>query len=161
MKFRYSWSSGQGDWFNTYGTLDVFNLINFMRNRENIPISLLNKIEKDIDIFTGEELDLLSQYYNYYCSSIKIPHNFRYGYSQADYINFADDWAEELENAEMEYNDNLIIKFENFVRKFFSELNNIFEEEGYNFLYNASEEEIEDLCEANDYMFLEDGTLFN
>ena len=136
-------------------------MINLMRNRENIPILLLNKIEKDIDIFTSEELDILSQYYNHYCSRIEIPHNFRYCYSQANYINFADDWTEELENAKIEYNDNLIIKFENFVRKFFSELNNIFEEEGYNFLYNASEEEIEDLCEANEYMFLEDGTLFN
>ena len=161
LKVQYSLSSCQGDGFNTYGTLDVFNLINLMRNRENIPILLLNKIEKDIDIFTSEELDILSQYYNHYCSRIEIPHNFRYCYSQANYINFADDWTEELENAKIEYNDNLIIKFENFVRKFFSELNNIFEEEGYNFLYNASEEEIEDLCEANEYMFLEDGTLFN
>lgn len=161
LKIQYSLSSCQGDGFNTYGTLDVFNLINLMRNKEKLPFSLLNKIEKDVDIFTSEELDLLSQYYNYYCSSIKIPHNFRYCYSQADYINFSDDWAEELENAEMEYNDNLIIKFENFVRKFFSKLNNMFEEEGYDFLYNVSDEEIEDWCEANEYMFLEDGTLFN
>ena len=161
LKIQYSLSSCQGDGFNTYGTLDVFNLINLMRNKEKLPFSLLNKIEKDIDIFTSEELDLLSQYYNYYCSSIKIPHNFRYCYSQADYINFADDWAEELENAEMEYNDNLIIKFENFVRKFFSELNNMFEEEGYDFLYNVSDEEIKDWCEANEYTFLKNGTLFN
>ena len=161
LKIQYSLSSCQGDGFNTYGTLDVFNLINLMRNKEKLPFSLLNKIEKDIDIFTSEELDLLSQYYNYYCSSIKIPHNFRYCYSQADYINFANDWAEELENAEMEYNDNLIIKFENFVRKFFSKLNNMFEKEGYDFLYNVSDEEIEDWCEANEYMFLENGTLFN
>ena len=161
LRVQYSLSYCQGDGFNTYGTLDVFNLINLMRNKEKLPFSLLNKIEKDIDIFTSEELDLLSQYYNYYCSSIKIPHNFRYCYSQADYINFSDDWIEELENAKIKYNDNLIIKFENFVRKFFSELNNMFEEEGYNFLYNVSEEEIEDWCEANEYMFFEDGTLFN
>ena len=161
LKIQYSLSSCQGDGFNTYGTLDVFNLINLMRNKEKLPFSLLNKIEKDIEIFTSEELDLLSQYYNYYCSSIKIPHNFRQCYSQADYINFSDDWIEELENAKIEYNDNLIIKFENFVRKFFSKLNNMFEEEGYNFLYNASEEEIEDWCEFNEYMFLENGTLFN
>ena len=161
LKIQYSLSSCQGDGFNTYGTLDVFNLINLMRNKEKLPFSLLNKIEKDIDTFTSEELDLLSQYYNYYCSSIKIPHNFRYCYSQADYINFSDDWIEELENAKIEYNDNLIIKFENFVRKFFSKLNNMFEEEGYNFLYNVSEEEIKDWCEANEYMFLENGTLFN
>ena len=45
---QYSLSSCQGNGFNTYGTLDVFNLINLMRNRENIPILLLNKIEKDI-----------------------------------------------------------------------------------------------------------------
>ena len=161
LKVQYSLSSCQGDGFNIYGTLDVFNMINLMRNKEKLPISLLNEIEKDIDAFTNKELDMISQYYNYYCSSIKIPHNFRYCYSQADYINFADDWAEELENAEMEYNDNLIIKFENFVRKFFSKLNDMFEEEGYEFLYNVSDEETEDWCEVNEYMFLEDGTLFN
>ena len=161
LKIQYSLSSCQGDGFNTYGTLDVFNLINLMRNKEKLPCSLLNKVEKDMDVFTSEELDILLQYYNYYCSSIKIPHNFRYCYSQADYINFADDWIEELENAKIEYNDNLIIKFENFIREFFSKLNDMFEEEGYEFLYNVSEEEIEDWCEVNEYMFLEDGTLFN
>ena len=161
LKVQYSLSSCQGDGFNTYGTLDVFNLINLMRNRENIFIPFLNKIENDIDIFTSEELDILSQYYNYSCSSIKIPQNLRYCYSMSDYINFSDDWIEELENAKIEYNDELIIKFENFVRKFFSELNSLFEEAGYNFLYNASEKEIEDWCKANEYMFLEDGTLFN
>ena len=161
LKVQYSLSSCQGDGFNIYGTLDVFNMINLMRNKEKLPISLLNEIKKDVDTFTSEELDLLSQYYNYYCSSIKIPNNFRYCYSQADYINFSDDWIEELENAKIEYNDELIIKFENFVRKFFSELNSLFEEAGYNFLYNVSEEEMEDWCESNEYMFREDGTLFN
>ena len=161
LKVQYSLSSCQGDGFNIYGTLDVFNMINLMRNREKLPISLLNEIEKDIDAFTSEELDLLSQYYNYYCSSIKIPHNFRYCYSQSDYIDFADDWKDQLENAEMEYNENIIIKFEDFVKNFFSELNSMFEKDGYEFLYNASEEEIEDWCEVNEYMFLENGTLFN
>lgn len=161
LKVQYSLGYCQGDGFNIYGTLDVFNIIKMMRNKEKLPISLLNEIEKDIDTFTNEELDMISQYYNYYCNSIEIPHNFRYCYSQADYINFADDWVEELENSEIEYNYDLIIKFEDFVREFFSELNNMFEKDGYEFLYNVSEEEIENWCEANEYMFLEDGTIFN
>ena len=161
LKVQYSLSYCQGDGFNTYGTLDVFNLINLMRNKEKLPFSLLNKIEKDIDAFTNKELDMISQYYNYYCSSIKIPYNTHYCYSQSDYIDFADDWVEELANAEMEYNYDLIIQFEDFVKNFFSELNSMFEKEGYNFLYNVSEKEIKGWCEANKYMFLEDGTLFN
>ena len=161
LKIQYSLSSCQGDGFNTYGTLDVFNLINLMRNREKLPISLLNEIEKDIDAFTNEELEMISQYYNYYCSSIKIPYNTHYCYSQSDYIDFADDWKDQLENAEMEYNENVIIKFEDFVKNFFSELNSMFEKDGYEFLYNVSEEEIEDWCEANEYMFLENGIIFN
>ena len=161
LKIQYSLSSCQGDGFNTYGTLDVFNLINLMRNREKLPISLLNEIEKDIDAFTNEELEMISQYYNYYCSSIKIPYNTHYCYSQSDYIDFADDWKDQLENAEMEYNENVIIKFEDFVKNFFSELNSMFEKDGYEFLYNVSEEEIEDWCEANEYMFLKNGIIFN
>lgn len=161
LKVQYSLSYCQGDGFNTYGKLDVFNVINLIRNREKLPISLLNKVEKDMDSFTNKELDMISQYYNYYCSSIKIPHDPMYCYSKAYYIDFADDWKEQLENAEMEYNENVIIKFEYFVRMFFSELNSMFENDGYEFLYNVSEEEIEDWCEANEYMFLENGTLFN
>ena len=161
LKVQYSLSSCQGDGLNIYGILDVFNLINLMKNRETLPFALLKKVEKNMDVFTNEELDILSQYYNYYCNSIEIPCNFRYCCSQADYINFADDWTEELENAQIEYNNDLIIKFEKFVRKFFSKFNNMFEKAGYDFLYNASEEEIEDWCEANEYMFLENGTLFN
>lgn len=161
LKVQYSLSSCQGDGFNIYGTLDVFNMINLIRNREKLPISLLNEIEKDIDAFTNEELEMISQYYNYYCSSIKIPYNTHYCYSQSDYIDFADDWKDQLENAEMEYNENIIIKFEDFVKNFFSELNSMFEKDGYEFLYNVSEEEIEDWCEANEYMFLENGIIFN
>lgn len=161
LKVQYSLSSCQGDGLNIYGTLDVFNLINLMKNRETLPFALLKKVEKNMDVFTNEELDILSQYYNYYCNSIEIPRNFRYCCSQADYINFADYWTEELENAQIEYNNDLIVKFEKFVRKFFSKFNNMFEKAGYDFLYNVSEEEIEDWCEANEYMFLENGTLFN
>ena len=161
LKVQYSLSSCQGDGFNIYGTLDVFNMINLIRNREKLPISLLNEIEKDIDAFTNEELEMISQYYNYYCSSIKIPYNTHYCYSQSDYIDFADDWKDQLENAEMEYNENIIIKFEDFVKNFFSELNSMFKKDGYEFLYNVSEEEIEDWCEANEYMFLENGIIFN
>ena len=62
LKVQYSLSSCQGDGFNIYGTLDVFNMINLIRNKEKLPISRLNKIEKDVDTFTSEELDLLSQY---------------------------------------------------------------------------------------------------
>ena len=114
-----------------------------------------------LNIWVALSIAVKSRFPVKYSVNIKIPYNTHYCYSQSDYIDFADDWKDQLENAEMEYNENIIIKFEDFVRKFFSKLNNMFEEEGYNFLYNASEEEIEDWCEANEYMFLENGTLFN
>ena len=157
LKVQYSLSNCQGDGFNIYGTVNILDLINIMTNKKKLPYLLQNKIKEDIDVFTIMELYDISQYG---CNNIEIPYNFRYCYSQANYINFADDWKEQLEDFGIKYNDNLITRFENFVKIFFSELNSMFEDNGYEFLYNVSDEEIEDWCEANEYTFLENGTLF-
>ena len=51
-------------------------------------------------------------------------------------------------------------KFEAMVKGIFETLCNVYEKWGYEYFYEVSEEEMEDICEANGYEFLEDGTIF-
>ena len=62
---------------------------------------------------------------------------------------------------EINYNKQIIDKFDLFIRNFFSEFNSLLEKDGYEYFYNISDEEMEDTCEANEWTFLEDGTMFN
>ena len=79
----------------------------------------------------------------------------------ADNIDFAEEWKDNLEYGEINYNKQIIDKFDLFIRNFFSEFNSLLEKDGYEYFYNISDEEMEETCEANEWTFLEDGTMFN
>ena len=51
-------------------------------------------------------------------------------------------------------------KFEELVRGIFNTLCRYYEKWGYEFFYEISEEDLEEVCEANDWEFFEDGTVF-
>ena len=158
LKVQYSLSSCQGDGLNIYGELKVSDVIDLMSDINKIPINLLNKIKSQI--LPKQEMDLILEY-NQYCNDIKIPMNNRYCYSIADNIDFAEEWEDHLEYCEINYNKQIIDKFDLFIRNFFSEFNSLLEKDGYEYFYNISDEEMEELCEANEWTFLEDGTMFN
>ena len=42
---------------------------------------------------------------------------------------------------------------------YFEKLDSQFKDEGYKYLYECDEEEVEEFCEANDYYFTKDGNL--
>lgn len=157
LKVQYSLGYCQGDGLNIYGELKVSDLINLMNNINKIPINLLNKIKSQI--LPKQEMDLILEY-NQYCNDIKIPMNNRYCYSIADNIDFAEEWKDDLEYGEINYNKQIIDKFDLFIRNFFSEFNSLLEKDGYEYFYNISDEEMEETCEANEWTFLEDGTIF-
>ena len=96
------------------------------------------------------------------CGAINLPMNNRYCYSLADYIDIADDWGYQLENYSGYSNINMEVlkKFEKLVRKIFETLCRSYEKQGYEYFYEISEEDLEEMCEANGYEFLEDGTIF-
>ena len=51
-------------------------------------------------------------------------------------------------------------KFEELVKGIFGTLCKGYEKWGYNYFYEIDEEDLEDICEANEYEFLADGTIF-
>lgn len=158
LKVQYSLGYCQGDGLNIYGKLKVLDFINLMNNTDQIPVNLLNEIKSQM--LSKTEMDLILEY-NKYCNDITIPMNDRYCYSIADNIDLAEEWEGNLEYCEINYNKQIIDKFDLFIRNFFSEFNSLLEEDGYEYFYNISDEEMEDTCEANEWTFLEDGTMFN
>ena len=159
LKVQYSLSSCQGDGLNIYGELKVSDFINLMNDINKIPINLLNEIKSQM--LSKQEMDLILEYTKYCNNNIILPNNYRYCYSIAYRINFAEEWKENLEDYEINYNKQIIDKFDLFVKNFFSEFNALLEKDGYEYFYNISDEEMEETCEANEWTFLEDGTMFN
>jgi hypothetical protein len=88
--------------------------------------------------------------------------NTRYCYSLADRIDVVDDWEYQLENYSYWKNINIdtLRKFERIVRGIFSCLCRGYEKMGYEYLYTVDEEEMSEVCSANNWEFLEDGTYY-
>ena len=53
-----------------------------------------------------------------------------------------------------------LTKFEKLVRGIFRTLCRSYEKQGYEYFYEISDEDLEEMCEANEYEFLADGTIF-
>ena len=84
-----------------------------------------------------------------------------YSYCVADKTDFANEWIEELEyNQFRSIKTEVIRKFERIVAYIFRKLAAQYEEDGYKYFYEISNEDMEEVCESNAYMFLKDGTYF-
>lgn len=151
LKVQYSLGYCQGDGFNIYGKVSAEQIFNCLKVID-VP-NLLNFK----DLLTEEEKKIILEYAEE-CGEIELPYNNRYCYSLADYIDIVDEWTWYLE--EEECNKELLEKFEQMVRNIFESLCNLYEENGYKYFYEISEEDLEECCEANEYEFLADGTLF-
>ena len=79
----------------------------------------------------------------------------------ADYIDIVEEWVWRLEYADYtNINEEALKKFEELVRGIFSTLCRSYEKWGYEYFYEISDEDLEEACEANEWEFLEDGTIF-
>ena len=154
LKVEYSLSYCQGDGLNIYGELT--------------PLDVLERIEKNSSgklyegSFSKEEIEILKCYCRGYdFDVIVLPRNIRYGYCMADRIMFADEWIGEIKfyNGRCDIEE-LIKRFEKFVKDLFKSLAGKYEERGYNYFYEIEESDLAEICETNEYEFLEDGTLF-
>lgn len=150
LEVQYSLGYCQGDGFNIYGKISAEQIFNCLKVID-VP-NLLNFK----DMLTEEEKKTILEYAEE-CGDIELPYNNRYCYSLADYIDIADEWGWYLEEG---YNEGLVEKFEQMVIDVFESLCNLYEENGYKYFYEISEEDLEECCEANEYEFLADGTFF-
>lgn len=151
LEVQYSLGYCQGDGFNIYGKISAEQIFNCLKVID-VP-NLLNFK----DMLTEEEKAIILEYAKE-CGEIELPYNNHYCYSLADYIDIVDEWTWYLE--EEECDKELLEKFEQMVRNIFESLCNLYEENGYKYFYEISEEDLEECCEANEYEFLADGTLF-
>lgn len=152
---QYSLSYCQGDGFNIYGRIDAKSIFNCLENHNGG--SQLKRFE---NILTEEEKKIILEYAEE-CGEIELPMNSRYCYSLADYIDIVEEWAWRLEDADYtSIDEEALKKFENLVRGIFTELCSAYEKQGYEFFYEISDEDLEEVCEGNGYEFLEDGTIF-
>ena len=147
LHIQYSLSYSQGDGFNTYGTLDIDDLINvdlskYPLNKSRIkPLENKKKIKKVCDK-AG-------------ISWIKLEENHRYCYSLADRINLSDVDTDELSDTDNELLDKLL----DFASEVMEFINSKLEENGYKWFYEFDEDDVIEWVNANDYEFTEDGEL--
>jgi len=156
LDVEYSLGYCQGDGFNIYGKIYAEDIFNCLEKHNGG-----TQLEEYENVLTEKEKKTILNYAEQ-CGAIKLPMNGRYCYSLAYRIDIAEDWAYDLENyyGYRDINTNVLEKFEKLVRDIFGTLCNAYEKWGYEYFYEISDEDLEEACEANDWEFLEDGTIF-
>lgn len=156
LEVQYSLGYCQGDGFNIYGKINAKNIFNCLENHNGG-----TQLEEFENALTEKEKKTILHYAEE-CGAIELPVNNRYCYCIARYTDIADDWEYQLENYSgyKNINKEVLEKFEKLVKELFTKLCNDYEEYGYNFFYEISEEDLAEICEVNGYEFLEDGTIF-
>lgn len=145
LDVEYSLSYCQGDGFNIFGNLDIDDFINYAST----------------EYLSNKEIRLLKFIKREFSRCIMLPVNPRYGYCYVDTITFADDIIEEMEYAkfrDIPYNDLEHIEYA--IKDSIQTLCKKFEENGYDFFYEISDEDLEEVCDANCWEFLEDGSIY-
>lgn len=148
LSIHFSLSSCQGDGLNIEGTVKLYDV--------------LPKLEG----YSEKEIKTLEHYFEKTNNSFTFESNSRYAYSckflDARYIdNYVSDAVEELKCWQYRnINVELIKKFYSDMFEYFEKLDRKYEKDGYEYLYEMDEEEAEGICEANDYEFFEDGSVY-
>lgn len=156
LSVQYSLGYCQGDGFNIYGKINAKNIFKCLENN-NGGIQL----KKYENILTDKEKKIILNYQSE-CDNIELPINNRYCYCIAEYADIAENWEYQLKNYSgyTNINKEVLKKFESMVHGIFTTLCNGYEKQGYEYFYEIDEEDLEEWCEANEYEFLEDGTVF-
>ena len=157
LKSQYSLAYCQGDGVNIYGTLNLKDVL------YDSSVSSLTSFKPE-ETFTEKEKEVLSCYARECGWEITLPCNNRYGYCMADRIDFAEEWEyilTEIAKPCEKVDRVLIRRFEKYIIDLFTGLCAELESAGYHFLYTIADSSMESVCDAYDWMFLENGTLFS
>ena len=144
LDLQFSLASCQGDGANIYGTFALIDFLPLWNASEKEKRTIAFYIDESIDKYKFIEN-------NRYCYSCK--------FMDKKYINgFIDEFVEELKIKNIK--KDIIEKFFNDLLEYFDKLDATIERQGYDYLYNIADDEFSDLCDANDWTFLEDGTFY-
>lgn len=157
LDVEYSLSYSQGDGLNVYGKIDPKAIFDCLENH-----NCGTMFEKYEDMLTDAEKQTILDYAEY-CGMINLPKNPSnyYSYCVVDTVDIAESGYSELEWNDVENIDvDTLKKFEQLVIGMFTDLCKTYEEWGYNFFYEISDDEMSETCEANGWEFSEDGELY-
>ena len=145
LECAFSLNYCQGDHFYIYGKF-------------YIP-DFYDKIKQDstLNIFTDKEHKFISWMLKECYPYSEIPYSYK---NFISYDNLLDDIIHDLENGSYKnVKWNVVEKFKNSLLKLIEKDNRMFMEDGYEYFYEISDEELEESCEANGYEFYEDGEI--
>lgn len=144
LEVEYRLNYCQGDGLNIFGNLDIDDFIVYSGGQlSSKQIRLLKFIAKEFSMY------------------ISLPRNPKYGYCYVRTITFADDIIKDMEYAKFrDIPEDDIRRIECVVKEIIEELCKEFEDNGYKYFYEISDEELEEACDANCWEFLEDGSIY-
>lgn len=154
LHVQFSLSYCQGDGLNIYGELPIKNFIECIENEK------AGELKKYSNYFSEEEKSMLLDYAGY-APYIELPKNKNYCYCQTMFANWytaliGSEFYECVENVD----EVLIDKFNDFVGNVMATLCKCWEEAGYEFFYEMDDYTMEEMCEANEWEFYEDGSFY-
>lgn len=144
LDVEYSLNYCQGGGFNIFGNLDIDDFIVYAG-----------------EYLSSKQIRLLKFIAKEFSRCIKLPRNPRYGYCYVDTIDFSGEvicWMEDckfrdIPEAEIEH-------IECVIKEIIKEICKEFEDNGYKYFYEISDEDLEEACDANCWEFLEDGSTY-
>lgn len=144
LQVEYSLNYCQGDGFNIYGT-----------------IYLDEVLEHIADQFTAKELKFFEWIFNQYGSSYKMESNRNYCYCICSRNDFTEDILSDMEYDRMRGIPTATLeKFNKLVGEYLDDLCGEFEKNGYAYFYEISDEDLKEVCEANEWTFTAEGKFF-
>lgn len=156
LDVQYSLSYRQGDGLNIYGKVSMNDFMPYFNATDNSKSEMLRYI------------DYLNDYYG--TAYVKLSENqqrYEYSYKFIDIKNAqyaVDDIISDLQKYEdfediANINEDTIKDFVAQVYEYFQELDRTWENTGYEFFYEISDEEMQEISDANEYEYYEDGRL--
>lgn len=160
LNANYNLNCSQGDYVNINGNISLKDVLWFAEKEK------LNQetYEYAHDFFTEEELSLLIGWFEE-METIKLS-QVSYGvYEPACIMGIVDFLEEEKDYGKyvkhnLKFPIGIVKKFQRFFVDSLTALTNEFKEMGYNFFYEISDEDLQELCENNDYWFYENGKFY-
>ena len=156
LKVCFSLGYCQGDGLNVYGTIKFTGFLKVdERARSNV-----------FKNYTKKELKRLEFYFKYF-NEYTFNNDGRYCYSHKFIDKKYEDQTIAKYTDELEYNGirdidyYLIDRFFCDLLEWFTEYDSDMETSGYKYLYEIEDEEMQEICDANDWTFLEDGTFYD
>lgn len=145
LDIQFSLGYCQGDGFNIYGEISFSDLMENLKDR-----------------FTEKEKRFLEWAFNESgINSYTMRMNNHYCYCNAFLHEFTEDVFYELDYYRMKnIKKDILDKFNTEARYYIEHICKEFENDGYDYFYEISNEELEDWADANGYEFTEDGNIY-